>query len=360
MDLAYTDHSENKRVEVYSFPDKDVNIGMLESEYKEEVNRKLNSSMQVNATKIINQNNVKKSLTKEQKKEKKAKTAQDHMDVEVKKLLKQPLKHLAVASPPFALKVIVFMLVLYKFLGLDSVGKEVRNLSTIAIKPDGNIRCWANWFPHFNQNDYLDDEGVVIDIEGCVGRLQTELIIEIQKPNLTPSLVNMAVIQSITSSIDYEKEIEEKIAKEQYDKWTTQYATDCYQSLRPETFPNDLWPLVQDIDKPRVKMKWESFKKERLKEIVDQVNYIDIDKSTPGRLIESNIMLAQCLAYIDRYGHPDPDNPPKIVGHECAIELINQNIKPVRVKPRPLNPLESASMSQRTTYMKAAEKLVNS
>jgi hypothetical protein len=71
-------------------------------------------------------------------------------------------------------------------------------------------------------------------------------------------------------------------------------------------------------------------------------------------------MLAQCLAYIDRYGHPDPDNPPKIVGHECAIELINQNIKPVRVKPRPLNPLESASMSQRTTYMKAAEQLVNS
>jgi hypothetical protein len=126
---------------------------------------------------------------------------------------------------------------------------------------------------------------VVIDIEGCVGRLQTELIIEIQKPNLTPSLVNMAVIQSITSSIDYEKDMELKIAEEQYFEWTTHYATDCYQSLRPEAFPKDLWPLVQDVDKPRVKMKWESFKKERLSEIVEQVNSIDIDKSTPGRLI---------------------------------------------------------------------------
>ena len=105
MEQAYTDHSVNKGVEPYSFPDKKVNSERLELEYKAEVHRKLTSSMQVNATKIINHNNVKKSLTKEQKKEKKAKTAQDHMDVEVTKLLNQPLKHLAVASPPFALKV---------------------------------------------------------------------------------------------------------------------------------------------------------------------------------------------------------------------------------------------------------------
>jgi len=44
---------------------------------------------------------------------------------------------------------------------------------------------------------------------------------------------------------------------------------------------------------------------------MEKLLLIDISTETPARIIEKDLFMAQCIANIDRYGHPDPTNPAK-------------------------------------------------
>ena len=176
-------------------------------------------------------------------------------------------------------------------------------------------------------DNYKGINGETLKLNENINDLKTLLIIELQQPqHLKPDIHDIPTIQQLPHTISSEIDEELTISKDAISEWSLTYANTLQVHLKPELFPIELWKYVQDDDKPRVKMKWNSFKPERLRELIDQVMNLEIDKSTPGRALEEPIVRAQCLAWLDRYGHPDPHNPPRIEGHECRIELLDHNI----------------------------------
>ena len=157
---------------------------------------------------------------------------------------------------------------------------------------------------------------------------------------------DLPVVLSVVTELEQEYAEELSISKLAIQEWEENYATELREDLKPDIFPDHLFKFVADDYKPKVKLKWNSFYNERLLTLISQIELLDIEKSTPGRALEEPIVRAQCYSWLDRYGHPDPDNPPRIKGHECPIELLDSNIKPIRTKIKSTNVLEGANMYQ--------------
>jgi hypothetical protein len=111
-----------------------------------------------------------------------------------------------------------------------------------------------------------------------------------------------------------------------------------------EEFPPELWQWVMDDEKPKVKERWERFPSARRKELMEALMDIKISEEDEGRRMEAPLFRAQILANIDKFGHPNPDQPPNIKGFEFRIALEEWAV-PFRTKPRRLSILERMSLA---------------
>jgi len=89
----------------------------------------------------------------------------------------------------------------------------------------------------------------------------------------------------------------------------------------------------------------------RLEEILKRLLLIDISTETPARSLEKDVILAQCLANVDRYAHPDPNNPAKAKASIFHINLKNPLDPPCFRRSKRLAPPAYWSLRCRIDYM---------
>jgi len=68
-------------------------------------------------------------------------------------------------------------------------------------------------------------------------------------------------------------------------------------------------------------------------------------------MLEARVIMAQALANLHIWGHADPLSPPFIDGPEVRIRLIDPACQPVNIKPRRMDPYESAAAHWRCQLM---------
>jgi len=123
-----------------------------------------------------------------------------------------------------------------------------------------------------------------------------------------------------------EKEAKElKVSNAVIEELRSKHCTDCKQEWRPEDFPVEYWPWVFDTEKEKVKERWEKFDidLEGKAKLIKDVVAMDCSKETEARRSEAPLFIAQALANMDRFGHPDKWNQPRVKGHEFTIELTD-------------------------------------
>ena len=116
------------------------------------------------------------------------------------------------------------------------------------------------------------------------------------------------------------------------------------------------------------------YTKERLSELIEQITKeIEIFKDqrecttswynnecikdyTPRT--EQDFFMAQCLANIDAFGSPDPDNPPRVKNYQVRVETTDE--VPVRARPRRFTMIEQAFLEAKTNIMMRQHKLRDS
>ena len=180
-----------------------------------------------------------------------------------------------------------------------------------------------------------------------ITRYNTELIPGIKCPLLPPDTVTML-----------------------YDKKVLQAAAQLVQSevgfssssdddhLRPLLFPKFLWQFVNDIEKPNILPRWNSFPADRLTQLITYIENVNISVESPERMIENHIMRAQLYSHIDAYGHPDINNPPTVKGKELVIALADK--RPVNSKHRRYSLLERACIMARMKTMISQKRMQKS
>ena len=89
----------------------------------------------------------------------------------------------------------------------------------------------------------------------------------------------------------------------------------------------------------------------RLEEVLQRLLKIDISVETPSRKLEKDLIMAQCLANIDRYAHPDPNNPAKAKASVFHINLKNPLDPPCFRRSKRLAPPAYWSLRCRIDYM---------
>jgi len=115
-------------------------------------------------------------------------------------------------------------------------------------------------------------------------------------------------------------------------------ATDTLSELEtrsPDAAPIDMTTLPQN----------------RLEEILKRLLKIDISMETPSRTLERDLIMAQCLANIDRYAHPDPNDPAKAKASVFHINLKNPLDPPCFRRSKRLAPPAYWSLRCRIDYM---------
>ena len=127
------------------------------------------------------------------------------------------------------------------------------------------------------------------------------------------------------------------------------YCTQELEELRPALFPKELWRYVFDKQKALTKEAWHIFIQEatpgRIEEVIAQILNIDISKENASRSLEEPLFMAQCLANIGRYAHPDLTNPPRAKGREYEINLTDDT--PCDARMRRYSQVESAFLHHR-------------
>jgi hypothetical protein len=148
--------------------------------------------------------------------------------------------------------------------------------------------------------------------------------------------------------------------------------------LRPPEFPEHLWQYVFDAQKSKVGARFDILRsqkaydteqlmenrtedsdpidvtklpKTRLEEILVRLTKIDISTESPARLAEKDIILAQALANIDRFGHPNPNQPAKANGDIFTINLVDKLLPPCFRKSKRLANMAYWSLRRRIEYM---------
>lgn len=123
------------------------------------------------------------------------------------------------------------------------------------------------------------------------------------------------------------------------------------EELRPPTFPKHLWQYVQEKDKTLVGARWAAFTppSESLAEVVSSVAKIRVSQETRARALEEPIVRAHLFTHLDRFGHPDVFNPPKVRGYE--YEILLTDTKPIKVKARRMSLLEVEWLKIKAKHM---------
>jgi len=89
----------------------------------------------------------------------------------------------------------------------------------------------------------------------------------------------------------------------------------------------------------------------RLEEVLRRLFKIDISIESSSRALERDLIMAQCLANIDRYAHPDPNNPAKAKASVFHINLKNPLDPPCFRRSKRLAPPAYWSLRCRIDYM---------
>jgi len=164
------------------------------------------------------------------------------------------------------------------------------------------------------------------------------------------------------------------------------YCANNYEEFRPKEFPVDLWDYVFDVEKEKIIKRFEDLRsqiaydteamienqtegepldrdklpKNRLEEILEKLLVIDISTETPSRALEKPFFLAQCLANIDRFGHPNPTDPAKAKGSVFKNELEDDRLPPCSRKGKKLATATYWSLRRRIEHMLSRGEIVPS
>ena len=157
-------------------------LNSYESERFDDEYVNLTVEVDVMASKIINENKKPKSkIPKSQRP--KPKTTQEHMDDQIKKLMKNPFKSLINMKPPYTICAIAFLLLLYKLLHLNSLPTQVKELTQLVFKDSGGTKGVLEYrgFPHWCPENHIDAfvglDGTPLRLDDNVNRLKTLLIV---------------------------------------------------------------------------------------------------------------------------------------------------------------------------------------
>ena len=114
--------------------------------------------------------------------------------------------------------------------------------------------------------------------------------------------------------------------------------------LRPDDFPEELWPYVLDDQKPLVAARFALFPPARRADLIKEL-LEELDISTKQGVKLERFMRAQALANLDTFGYPDPYSPPTIPGYTFRIETTHD--KPIYKNPTRFTQQESAFLDAR-------------
>jgi len=210
-------------------------------------------------------------------------------------------------------------------------------------------------------------------------KLTTSLIAyQLSQPEDTIMINTMQNISVAATEMANETANEVKLAQENLDKIRTEYMTDERPEQRPPEFPQYLWKYVFDSEKGNVEERFaplrarepydtnlmienrteesgpidiEKLPKNRLEEILERLMKVDISVETPYRVLEKDIILAQCVANIDRFGHPNPNDPAKARGPVFSIQLNDKRLAPCYRKSKRLAIATYWSLRRRVEHM---------
>jgi hypothetical protein len=148
-------------------------------------------------------------------------------------------------------------------------------------------------------------------------------------------------------------------------------------SKRPELFPEELWQWVEPAQKALVMERYANYTEDRLRELISELlvkleiffddkvgvkppwilmeELVAASEATHGSPREQDYFRAQALANLDIFGAPDPDNPPRVKGHQIRIETEDE--RPCRARPRRFNLIQQACLEAKTNIMVRQHKL---
>ena len=167
-------------------------------------------------------------------------------------------------------------------------------------------------------------------------------------------LAEQEVIDMATQLLEEDKE-KVDTARKGIARYREKHCTQLMPELRPTLFPEELWQHVMDSQKPLVEERWKRYeapevKEGRLQEVIKAVESVAISKENEGRILDLPLFKAQLYANVDRFGHPDPSNPPRIKDVEFHIRL-EEGAAPFQNKPRRMSILERMCLAARVFLM---------
>jgi hypothetical protein len=145
-------------------------------------------------------------------------------------------------------------------------------------------------------------------------------------------------------------------AKLSIEEYRSIHCTQLCPEKRPALFPEELWPLVMDSQKDVVRSRWDQYSADRLVVVMKGITDVMISNEGESRKLDIPLFKAQLYANIDRFGHPDPSNPPRIKGVKFEIKLEEGAI-PIHSKPRRMPILERMCLAARV-YLMMSNKMI--
>lgn len=140
------------------------------------------------------------------------------------------------------------------------------------------------------------------------------------------------------------------IESQEFRKYIQEACTQLLPDLRPPLFPEDLWPLVSDSQKPLVKGRWNQYPEERILACIPIIYSIKVCEETPTRKEQAPLIRAFLFANIDAICFIDPLNPPTIPEFEADI-ILKPEATVYTSKSRPKQTMERASEDARCNWM---------
>jgi hypothetical protein len=201
---------------------------------------------------------------------------------------------------------------------------------------------------------------------------------ELQHLPMTFTMNSMTEISTTAEKLIRENEQELKESEKVIEELKAKHMQELQPELRPPEFPEHLWQLVFDSEKVKVGQRFATLRehrpydtdqlmenrteesdpvdltklpKNRLEEILARLKKIDISTESPARLAEKDFCLAQCLAHIDRFGHPNPNQPAKAKADIFTINLVDKLLPPCFRKSKRLANMAYWSLRRRVEYM---------
>jgi hypothetical protein len=131
--------------------------------------------------------------------------------------------------------------------------------------------------------------------------------------------------------------------------------TDSLHELRPALFPEELWPFVDDTQKPLVKQRMSQFDQDFLTtSIYNLRKKLNINKSRPHCY---KYYEAQAVANLDRYILVDENNPP-MVSDEFMFPIdLKEGFVVDKCKPQTFTEIQKKFLTAKTHLMQMTDKI---